>query len=446
MLGSSNWSLKFDRLRGRYGMKNILVFPCGSEIGLEIHRSMKYSTHFRLIGGSSVDDHGRFVFDDYVDGIPFHNAPGFLERIGEIVEEHRIDAIYPTMDAVARTLKRNEELIGCRVIGSPVETTSACASKKETYAKLDGVVPVPRTYASLSEVTDFPVFIKPDVGYGSRNVCLAKDRSAAEVYLGSLGEGESVICEYLPGVEFTVDCFSDRKGELLFVGARERHRISNGISVNTRNSPKFPELFPVCARRINEAMTPRGAWFFQMKLDRNGEPKLLEVAARLGGSSSLFRSQGVNFALLTAFDAFDINVSITKNDYGSELDRALHNRYRLGLEYSTVYVDYDDCVLLGDKVNHEMVGYLFQSINRGKKVVLITRHAGDLEGSLRRYRLAGLFDEVIHLRQGEPKSRYIDPASSIFIDDSHAERAEVKRIHGIAVFSPDMVETLLLGA
>lgn len=36
----------------------------GSEIGLEIYRSMKFRKHFHLVGGSSVNDHGRFVFDD----------------------------------------------------------------------------------------------------------------------------------------------------------------------------------------------------------------------------------------------------------------------------------------------------------------------------------------------------------------------------------------------
>jgi hypothetical protein len=42
--------------------KNVLVFPCGSEIGLEVYRSLKHSIHFNLIGANSVDDHGRVVF------------------------------------------------------------------------------------------------------------------------------------------------------------------------------------------------------------------------------------------------------------------------------------------------------------------------------------------------------------------------------------------------
>ena len=47
-------------------MKNVLVFPCGSEIGLEIHNALKYSKDFNLFGGSSVDDHGKYVYKNYI--------------------------------------------------------------------------------------------------------------------------------------------------------------------------------------------------------------------------------------------------------------------------------------------------------------------------------------------------------------------------------------------
>ena len=56
----------------------ILVFPCGSEIGLEIHRSLKYSVHIELLGGSSVEDHGKFVFENYIGKIPFIDDSDFI--------------------------------------------------------------------------------------------------------------------------------------------------------------------------------------------------------------------------------------------------------------------------------------------------------------------------------------------------------------------------------
>ena len=48
-------------------MKKVLVFPCGSEIGLEIYRSLKYNKDFELIGGASVNDHGEFIYENYIE-------------------------------------------------------------------------------------------------------------------------------------------------------------------------------------------------------------------------------------------------------------------------------------------------------------------------------------------------------------------------------------------
>ncbi len=425
-------------------MKNILVFPCGSEIGLEIHRSLKFSTHFRLIGASSVDDHGKFVYEKYIEHIPFHDAPNFVPIMKSLIKDYKIDAIYPTMDAVAATLKKTESLLGCRVIGSSPETTNVCASKKKTYEVLANSIPIPVWSELLNDVSDFPIFIKPDEGYGSRNVHLAHNRSSAEEFINSHGnEANFVYCEFLPGAEFTIDCFSNRHGDLLFTGPRRRNRISNGISVNTKTVINHQEEFKLYADIINKRLKPRGAWFFQMKEDDNGKPKLLEVAARLGGSSSLFRSKGVNFALLSAFDSFDIDVSIEQNDYESELDRALSNRFLISIKYSTIYVDYDDCIIISEKINPELIFFLFKSFSENKKIVLITRHAGEIHESLEKYRISELFDEIIHLKENEIKSAYINAENAIFIDDSYSERLDVKRTHGIPVFSPDMIEALI---
>ena len=63
--------------------KNVLVFPCGSEVGFEIYRSVNLSTHFNLYGGSSVSDHGQFVYENYIDNIPFVTDPEFISKINK---------------------------------------------------------------------------------------------------------------------------------------------------------------------------------------------------------------------------------------------------------------------------------------------------------------------------------------------------------------------------
>lgn len=422
--------------------KNILVFPCGSEVALEIHRSLRYSAHFHLVGASSVPDHGRFVYRDYVEGLPFHSSPKFIENLRQVVKDKEIDAIYPAMDAVARTLKEHEPELGCRVIGSGVKATSLCASKIATYSALAPHVMCPAWWERVEEIPAYPVFIKPDEGYGSRGTSLAKTEAEARYFSERNSEKKLIFCEWLPGKEYTIDCFSDQHGNLLFSGARGRQRISNGISVSTFTANQHQDIFRKTAQRINDKLRLRGAWFFQMKEDQNGAPKLLEVAARLGGSSGYFRAQGVNFALLSCFDAFDYPVEIQANSYPVELDRALGAKYRLDIDYETVYVDYDDCLIIEGLVNSSLVSFLFQALNRGKRLVLLTRHDGDINDSLREYRLDALFDHVVHLRAGESKSSRISPGSAIFIDDSHSERAEVAKSCRIPVFAPDMVEML----
>jgi len=425
-------------------MKNILVFPCGSEIGLEVYRSLKYSTHFNLIGGSSVDDHGKFLFDNYIGEIPFITGSDFIEKLKKIVALNDIDAIYPTMDVVAAIIKKNEIELKCKVVGSSKEATDVCNHKNKTYEILKNHIPVPDYVTSLNDVVDYPVFIKPDVGYGSRNQILAHDKETALSYLERQSEDKKMLfCEVLPGEEYTVDCFSDRYGHLHFCGARKRARITNGISVNTYQVSESEIEYREFAEAINDVIKPRGAWFFQLKKDKNNQPKLLEVATRLGGSSSLFRMKGVNFAALSLFDCFEGDVSVRGNDYHIELDRALSNKYKITLNHEHIYIDYDDCILLGDKVNHEIVSFLYKSLGLNKKIYLITRHAGNLSSSLKKYRILELFDEIIHITDESKKSNYISHDDSIFIDDSYAEREDVYLTHGISVFSPEMIELFL---
>lgn len=421
--------------------KNILVFPCGSEIALEIYRSLKYSTYFNLIGGSSTDDHGKFIFEDYVDGIPFITDEGFIPTVKKIVQERNIDAIYPAMDAVIVALKKHEVELGCKVISADLAVVETCLAKSATYERLGDAIKVPKIFKP-SEVKQFPVFGKPDIGYGSRGAKKIETTEALEEFTAS--NPDSILCEYLSGEEYTVDCFTNRKGELLYFMPRVRQRVMNGISVNTvpyyDNMPEFSEIIST----INQEVGFRGAWFVQLKRDAEGMLTLLEIAARLGGSSSLSRGKGVNFAQLTLFDAFDYDVSIVENDYDIELDRALDTVFKIDVDYEEVFCDFDDCLLIDKKyINTELIAFLYQCINEGKKLTLLTKHAKDIDQTLYEFRLANIFDRIIHITNEDEKIERIDNTNAIFIDDSFAERAEVRSKIGVPVFSVDMVRCLL---
>ena len=62
-------------------MYNILVFPCGSEIGLEINKAFDGVKDVNLIGASSVPDHGKFVYKKYTEDIPFIKDKNFITAL-----------------------------------------------------------------------------------------------------------------------------------------------------------------------------------------------------------------------------------------------------------------------------------------------------------------------------------------------------------------------------
>ncbi|MEO0037579.1 MAG: hypothetical protein RIQ59_790, partial [Bacteroidota bacterium] len=340
--------------------KNILVFPCGSEVALEVFRSIENSIHFNIIGGSSTDDHGKFIFDDYIGDIPFVTDLDFIKSLKKIVSHNKIDAIYPATDLVLHVLKKNENELGCRIISSSLETTDICLSKSKTYEILKDIIQVPFVFSNLELINQYPVFLKPDVGYGSRGVLKAENE--VEVKNHIIKYPNTIILEYLPGKEYTVDCFTNYLGELLFVGQRERKRITNGISVNTSSLP-LNDLVKRIAVKINSTLEFNGAWFFQLKENYKGELVLLEIASRIAGSSSVYRMKGINFAILSLFNEFEQNVNIIENNFEIELDRALENKYQLNINFNHIYVDLDDTLIVDEKVNYKLVGNLYSFLN-----------------------------------------------------------------------------------
>ncbi len=422
--------------------KRVLVFPCGSEIGLELHRSLGRAKEVVLFGGASVPDHGEYVYSRYIGGIPFVDAPDFIEALNAVIRENSIDYVFPAHDSVVLALAKAYEqgLLACRVLTSSHSTCRICRSKKNTLELFNGVLRVPALYGSVADVKAWPVFLKPDVGQGSKGAQKAENADICALLLKRAAD--LLIMEYLPGPEFTVDCFTDASGELIFCQPRTRARIMNGISVKTApvSRPDLNEMAGI----INGKLSLRGAWFFQVKEAEDGQPALMEIAPRVAGAMGFCRGAGVNLPLMTIYDAEGYTVSAMPNPEMREMDRALSNMFRFDYDYSHVYVDLDDCLICGGQVNTELAAFLYQCINKNISLRLLTRHAGELDETLSKHRLVGLFDEIIHLKMGESKASAIKHLPAIFIDDSFAERLDVRKNFSIPVFAPDAVEGLII--
>jgi hypothetical protein len=420
---------------------NVLIFPAGSGVSKEIFDSLKYNRCINLVGiDSDEKNFAYYQFENLILGAPFvKDEEKTVNFIKDIVKKYNIDCIFPAFDSIIVFLKKYEHEIGVKIISSPLKTCNICFSKKKTYELLKDDINVPSIY-NYNEITSFPVFIKPECGYGSRDSLKINNTKELDFYNSTINN--NIICEYLPGQEYTVDCFTSKLNGLIYCEARIREKTVNGLSILSRHV-SLPEI-----RKIGETISKKlefiGSWFFQVKYNNNNELTLLEIAPRIPGAACLHRNKGVNFPLLSIYEHFGNSIdSILTNEYDISCYKCFENRFKLSIDYDTVYVDLDDTIIIKGKVNTKIIQYLYYIKNINKKIILITRNKEPHTYLEKFYININLFDEIIKVGIKDKKSDYIKTGTkSIFIDDSYTERLDVLNINKIHVFTCDMIECL----
>lgn len=418
---------------------NVLVYPSGAENAIEIYYSIRESIHINVIPASAKDDHSQLIYSNPVEYLPYIQSEDFIEKLNELIEREKINFIFPTHDTVALFLSEKKDLIKCEVITSDYYTNYVCRYKKQTYEVFKDLRFCPKVYYELLNEEEYPIIVKPNVGEGAKGVKLLNSRAE---HAALFGNNDLIFVENMPGKEYTIDCFTNRQGELQFTGPRQRVEIKMGISFRSTEI-KAKERFVEIAEQINKKLKFHGLWFFQLKEDENGELKLLEISTRAAGTMGFYRHKGVNLPLLSIFDALGYKVSIQENNYDIELFRSTKNRYKYSFNFKKVYLDFDDTLVQDGKVNLDVISFIYHCKNSGKQIYLITQHAFDIDQTLEKYSISkGLFEKIVLLKPNENKSDFIDPDQAIFIDNWYKIRKEVFDKHNIPVFDVDVVNSL----
>lgn len=415
--------------------QNVLIFPAGTEIGLEIHNALKYSKFVKLFGANSIPAHEELVFENYItESAPFADSAELVPYLNRIIDEYHIDWIYPAHDSVLLSLAEQRDQLHCPIIAPETKTVQICRDKNKTYDYFKDQWYITNYYKSANEVLSYPVFIKPTVGQGATDARRIDDREHLEEAIAS--GTEYAICEFLPGNEYTIDCFTDKNRKLIFANFRMRDIITSGIAVQSHPMPVDDEVWRI-AKDINDKLEFKGSWFFQLKKNTEGAYKLLEIAPRIAGTTTVTRNLGVNLEMLTLFTFCGYDVEILNNENQEIMNRAFDRCYKTDIEYDIVYLNFEDTLIVHGKVNAELIRFLYQVKNQGKKSVLFKPDSvclGDFCIS------EGLFDVILD-DSFETKSNRVR-SDGIYIDESFDTRKYFNK-KGIPVFELCMIESLI---
>lgn len=416
---------------------NVLIYPAGSVGSCEVHDALSSSVNVEVFGAASDPRHAPYIFKNFITSIPNIDSHDFIDKINQCILDYKIDAIFPCHDSVAYFLSLNRDKIFAKIIIADHFTTNLCRFKNQLYKFFKNYTFTPYIYKSINK---FPCFIKPIDGQGGKG---AFKILCANDIPNNINLNNYVICEFLPGDELTVDCFTNYNGNLLFISPRTRERVFSGITshgriINTNDEIKY------IAETLNNNLHFEGLWWFQIKKSNEGQYKLLEISTRTAGSMCLTRSRGINLHLLSLYNAFKYDLDIIYNNYNVEMDRILYSRYKLDIVYRKVFIDFDDTIVLKDNVNIKCINFLYQCFNKKIKIILLTKHIGNIYDELTRYSIPKtLFYKIINIKTNDEKHTYIDDLNSIFIDNSFDERSKIIKKIKIPVFDTDGIDFLL---
>jgi hypothetical protein len=222
-------------------------------------------------------------------------------------------------------------------------------------------------------------------------------------------------------------------GPLLF-GWNDAHGCKLAVR---RNANGQPEQSPaLLAQAQAQSAGVQGPWI-------STDAKTVQPG--LCGAMAWLRHHGVNVPVLTLYSQLGHPVTVP-NLFTHRVCQHADGRFKHELTYGHVYIDLDDTLLHPHGVDPDILSFVGQCRSRGVGVHLVTRHAGNVAATLTQHGLAeGLFDTVAHVTDPAVcKSTVIVHRDAFFMDDAFSERQRVATALGIPVFSPDLVEGLLI--
>ncbi len=275
----------------------ILVTAAGGPAGINTLRLLSAYPHLELFA-VDIDTHsaGQVFAKEFAVIAPFHERMQYEADLKRLIADWEIDVLIPTLADELHAVQSILAGVDVHIVISPEEVTLLCADKAKFYTWATNLFP---DYMVKWQTLEKPLawdsekyFLKPTNGRGSAGCALLSRAELLEFQKSVEKKNEWIAMHVLPGTEWTVDVYVRRDGVPLYLVPRERIEVVAGISRKGR-SVKHQEIISR-TEAILSALPFRGPVCIQWKADERGDPKLLEVNARMSGGIMITVLSGAN--------------------------------------------------------------------------------------------------------------------------------------------------------
>jgi len=293
--------------------KTILVTGAGGASGLATVRLLKQTSLYNVIASDINENAVGLYMADKKFIIPKAIEKNYVNALRQLIKSENIDLIIPNVDEELKIFASNKDIFP-QVLISPLDTVRVCDNKFKTIQHFKNIIPTPKVFLSHESISDmdFPLFIKPRVSRGSQNIYKVSNSSqllSLMNYLKSIGFSidKLLISEYLPGPEYTVEVVCDLNGNYVIGIPRTRLSVQGGVC-SVGKVVRNEEIINIAKKIINN-LRFIGPINIQLKEDKFGDYKIMEINPRIAGGTPISYQCGLNIPLLATKIFFNEDIA-----------------------------------------------------------------------------------------------------------------------------------------
>lgn len=223
--------------------------------------------------------------------MPRADAPNYIEVLSDVIEEHRIGLVVPTIDTELAVLAEATDHLGelgVRVLAPGSVTVGISGDKESTHRFLaEAGLPRPQQWSAdealeQAAALPYPVISKPRQGSSSVGVFIVTEPAGLGL---ALSDRDHVVQTLANGKEYTVDVWVDQRGQVRSAVPRRRievraGEVSKGV---TENNAMVIDLARSVADELPDAYGP-----LTIQIFADGEQaQVIEMNSRFGGGYPL---------------------------------------------------------------------------------------------------------------------------------------------------------------